>query len=180
MYHSSPRCAAARTLPPDPGLVFKAHRLVYHSTLGWRIIRSHLLPGSQVLSGNVKRFRGGLAFKAHRLLYHSTLSWRVIKSRLIRGRQVGQATYRGARIWQGHRHLFLGSSSSSSLLLSSLELSDTQVYGPQIRVLLGTASYFCEVVVLKFGPRLAFFDAAVAPAKHIRQTSGLFPGQKGR
>ena len=38
---------------------------------------------------------------------------------------------------------------SSSLLLSSLELSDTQVYGPQIRARLGTASHFCEGVVLK-------------------------------
>ena len=38
---------------------------------------------------------------------------------------------------------------SSSLLLSSLELSDTQVYPTQIRALLGTASHFCQVVVLK-------------------------------
>ena len=38
---------------------------------------------------------------------------------------------------------------SSSLLLSSLELSGTKVYEPQIRALLGTASHFCEVVVLK-------------------------------
>jgi len=38
---------------------------------------------------------------------------------------------------------------SSSLLLSSLELSDTTVYEPYIRALLGTASHFCEVVVLK-------------------------------
>jgi len=41
--------------------------------------------------------------------------------------------------------------SSSSLLLSSLELSDTQVCEPKIRALLGTASHFCEVVVLKPG-----------------------------
>jgi len=37
----------------------------------------------------------------------------------------------------------------SSLLLSSLELSDTQVYEPYIRALLGTTSHFCEVVVLE-------------------------------
>ena len=37
----------------------------------------------------------------------------------------------------------------SSSLLSSLELSDTKVYEPQIRALLGTASHFCKVVVLK-------------------------------
>jgi len=35
-----------------------------------------------------------------------------------------------------------------SLLLSSLELSDAHVYEPEIRALLGTASHFCEVVVL--------------------------------
>ena len=40
-------------------------------------------------------------------------------------------------------------SSSSSLLLSSLELSDTTIYERLIRALLGTASHFCLVVVLK-------------------------------
>ena len=42
-----------------------------------------------------------------------------------------------------------GTPSSSSLLLSSLELSDTTIYEPYMRALLGTASHFCEVVVLK-------------------------------
>jgi len=37
----------------------------------------------------------------------------------------------------------------SYLLLPSLELSDTKVYEPQTRALLGTASHFCEVAVLK-------------------------------
>ena len=37
---------------------------------------------------------------------------------------------------------------SSSLLLSSPELSDTKVYESQIRALLRTASHFCEGVVL--------------------------------
>ena len=36
-------------------------------------------------------------------------------------------------------------SCSSSLLLSSLELSDANVYEPQIRALLGTASHFNDV-----------------------------------
>ena len=40
--------------------------------------------------------------------------------------------------------------SSSSLLLSSLESSDTKVYEPSLRARLGTASHFCEVVVLEF------------------------------
>ena len=34
---------------------------------------------------------------------------------------------------------------SSSLLLSSLESSDTKVYDPVIRALLGTAAHFCKV-----------------------------------
>ena len=38
---------------------------------------------------------------------------------------------------------------SSSLLFSSLDLSDTRVYEPYMRALLGTAKIFCEVVVLK-------------------------------
>ena len=38
---------------------------------------------------------------------------------------------------------------SSFALLSSLELSDTQVYEPSIGAPLRTASHFCEVVVLK-------------------------------
>jgi len=37
----------------------------------------------------------------------------------------------------------------SSLLHSSLELSDTKVYEPYVRALLGTAAHFCKVVVLK-------------------------------
>jgi hypothetical protein len=42
--------------------------------------------------------------------------------------------------------------SSSSLLLSSLELSDAQIYEPQIRALFGTASHFCEAVVVELRP----------------------------
>ena len=37
----------------------------------------------------------------------------------------------------------------SSLLLSSLESSDTKVYEPEIRALLGTALHFFKVLVLK-------------------------------
>ena len=39
--------------------------------------------------------------------------------------------------------------SSSSLLLSSLQLSNEKVYEPSIRARLGNAAHFCEVVVLK-------------------------------
>jgi len=43
----------------------------------------------------------------------------------------------------------LSLSSSSSLLRSSLELSDTKVYEPQIRARLGATANFCKAVVLK-------------------------------
>jgi len=46
-----------------------------------------------------------------------------------------------------------GRASSSSLLLSSLELSDTKVYEPYIRARPGTAAHFCEGVVLKLKPQ---------------------------
>ena len=52
---------------------------------------------------------GGLGFKAHRLVYYSTLGWIVIKKKELE--------------WCAGRLV------SSSLLLSSLELSDAQVYG---------------------------------------------------
>jgi hypothetical protein len=42
--------------------------------------------------------------------------------------------------------------SSSFLLLSSLELSDTTIHEPYIRALLGTAPHVCQVVVLKLRP----------------------------
>ena len=40
---------------------------------------------------------------------------------------------------------------STSLLLSSLELSDTAIHAPYIRALLGTAPHFCSAVFLKTG-----------------------------
>ena len=57
--------------------------------------------------------------------------------------------------------------SSFSLLLSSLELSDTKVYEPQMRALLGTASHFCEVVDLKLSMPLSDLGA--------EQTSSVRP-----
>jgi len=43
---------------------------------------------------------------------------------------------------------------SSSLLLSSLELSDAQMYEPSIRAILGSAAHFCEAIVLKSRTRI--------------------------
>ena len=89
-------------------LVFKAHRLLYHSTVGLRVIKKKKkkvqVPGFRVQGSgfrvqgswcrvqdsgfrglgsgrNVKRFRGGLVFKARRLLYHSTLGLIVLKKK---------------------------------------------------------------------------------------------------
>jgi len=55
---------------------------------------------------------------------------------------------------------------SSSLLLSSLELSDTTVYEPQLRARLGTTAHFCEVAVLKLAGQenVQLVDALVAEA----------------
>ena len=55
--------------------------------------------------------------------------------------------------------------SSSSVLLCSLELSDTQVCEPQIRALLRTASHFCEAVVL--GGLCPPRPAAKSPREHV-------------
>ena len=41
-------------------------------------------------------------------------------------------------------HISQGQEYSSSLLLSSLDLSDTNVYEPQIRAQLGTAAHFWD------------------------------------
>ena len=51
--------------------------------------------------------------------------------------------------------------SSSSLLLSSLELSDTQVYEPYIRARFGTAAHFCEVGACDGGDSREDADEAV-------------------
>ena len=116
--------------------------------------------GLQLLRRNVKRFRGGLVFKAHRIVYHSTLGLRVIKKKKFRGsaprHQVTRAlNSQGGLVFKAHRlcashnsrlernneeeekhstsdpalHL-ARHSSFSSLLLSSLESSDTKVYAP--------------------------------------------------
>ena len=69
----------------DTNLSESVHRLVYHSTLGLRVIKKKKrrvgVRPAQQLHKNVKRFRGGLVFLVHRLVYHSTLGWRVIKKK---------------------------------------------------------------------------------------------------
>jgi len=85
------------------GLVFKAHRLVDHSTLGWGVIKKKKdrpvvkEPFLGELAAVRVRFTSRLdhhlqarphqrrlskcVFKAHRLVYDSTLGWRVIKKK---------------------------------------------------------------------------------------------------
>ena len=60
------------------------------------------------------------------------------------GTRVGPPPLRGPS--RALRHLVL---LLSSLLLSSLELSDAKVYEPSVRDFFGTAAHFCKVVVLK-------------------------------
>ena len=56
-----------------------------------------------------------------------------------------------------------GTVTSSSLLLSSLALIDTQVYEPEIRARLGTAAHFCTAVVLKCESRVMMRHAQGGP-----------------
>ena len=49
-----------------------------------------------------------------------------------------------------------------SLLLVSLELSDTKVYEPSIRALLGTASQFCKVVIDESSSSVNSCESSVA------------------
>ena len=62
---------------------------------------------------------------------------------------------------------------SLSLLLSSLELSDTNVYAPSIRALLGTALCFCEVVVLPLFLLSIHCRANAAHVRHSGSNAGL-------
>ena len=64
---------------------------------------------------------------------------------------------------------FTGSSSSSLLLI--LEMSETKVYEPQIRALLGTATHFCAVLVFK-SRRCRFSRRWVVTALRCRARTG--------
>ena len=57
----------------------------------------------------------------------------------------------------------------SSLLLSSLELSDTKVYEPQIRARLGTAAHSCEEGVLKLRTAVCVRTTCMAFARPSRR-----------
>jgi len=80
----------------------------------------------------VQRFRGGLVFKAHRLLYHSTLGLRVIKKRR---RRLTETQRRNPHPFMALNRLlvFFFTLVTGPRRSSSLKLSDTGVYAPQIR-----------------------------------------------
>ena len=59
-----------------------------------------------------------------------------------------------------------------SLLLSSRKLCDTKVYEPCVRARLGTASHFCEVVVLRLRIVLGSVDPAVERSRHMSEIQG--------
>ena len=69
---------------------------------------------------------------------------------------LGEADAAGARQGRAPEGVRVQCPGSSSSLLSSLELSDTHVYEPWIRALLGTAAHFCKVVV--FNAQRCLFD----------------------
>ena len=64
------------------------------------------------------------------------------------------------------------SSSCSSILHSSLELSDTKVYVPQIRALLGAASHLCAEVVRKLR------DVSIGAAPSLKKIRVIRPCQR--
>ena len=132
--------------------------------------------------------QGGLVFEAYRLLYHSTLGLRVIKkkkapiTRSCQGTPVeagyyslGPGTHLPSPIKTCTCECDLFPTSSSSVLLSSLELSDTQVYEPYIRALLGTDSHFCEVVVLTLRTVPIGTDPSLRIVRVIRRDAGHRP-----
>jgi len=69
--------------------------------------------------------------------------------------------------------------SSSSVLLSSLELRDTKVYEPYIRARLGTAAHLCELVVLKLNSTPQARDAKLAQYRNsLLGGKGVQPAEK--
>ena len=86
---------------------------------------------------------------------------RCVEARLLDGREAQALRTVAAQV-------------SSSLSLLSLELSDTQVYEPWIRALLGTASHFCEVVVTHTRARVGHTQASVGHTHaSVRHTQSL-------
>ena len=79
------------------------------------------------MAGTCGRFRSGLVFKAHRPVYHSTLGWRVIKKKK---KTCGSGHASPGPPGEPSLACPLPQVFFFSLLLSSLELSDTQVYEP--------------------------------------------------
>ena len=71
------------------------------------------------------------------------------------------------------------SSSSSSSLLSSPEMSDAKVYAPSIRARLGTTAHFCEVAVLKLRtvPIGTAFNLRILRVRHTLEDNPFIESQ---
>ena len=76
---------------------------------------------------------------------------RVKKKKKKKVLSIPSSERRGVRLWRAGTEPKVPkdqmTSASASLLLSSLALTDSTVYEPQKRALLGTAAHLCEVVV---------------------------------
>ena len=114
----------------------------------------------------MQRFRGGLVFKAHRLCVSLNSRLESNKEEEEVKRMYGELRCSRAELEclglegfverLGALELF----SSSSLLLSSLELSDTNVYEPHIRALFGSISFHARLCL----------DSGVDPFPAFRAT----------
>ena len=141
------------------GLVFKAHRLVYHSTLGWRVIKKKkkavrgtteasklfpFRPAAAVRTGAGAQLqmapRTARPLSRDPLVALSIFIYLVAMPYLFWLYPIDKCARLPARpLSRDHLVAHLCWLFSSSLLLSSLELSDKKVYEPQIRTLLGTS-----------------------------------------
>ena len=121
------------------GLVFKAHRLLYHSTLCSRVIKKE--KKSRVRCRECRRpvFSGTPPLRAPSTSCPSHESGRVRCRPSTLTPLAHIKTPSCPAFSSSHQPSpKCDRSSSSSLLLSSLQLSGTQVYEPYIRTLLGT------------------------------------------
>ena len=97
---------------------------------------------------------------------------RFLKGRSLTGVLAGSAGKRGLLLPN------IRGSSSSILLLSSLEFSNSKLYGPEIPALLGAASHFCEVLPSFHSCSSLFFPFMIAlDVLFLHDCSDCYPGR---
>ena len=87
------------------GLVFKAHRLLYHSTLGSRVIKKKVSVGSQVATTRNLISEGGLCSVPEGSLRYTSVNFQVDRiswARLEQGQAVGVV----GSVGRAHRLLY--------------------------------------------------------------------------